>query len=306
MTPVPLAAATLAETPPTDPSPSAPRGGMVRGFFSGLARSKVGFAGFILVALLIVMSIFGPLIFSHTRPTTIYWGGPTGQHWLGTNGQGQDTFSLVVGGGRTVLFVGFLAAAITVVIAVALGSLAAYFRGWFDVVMLQITDVVMTIPQIVLLAVLGAFFHMDSPTALAVLIGCLSWPVLMRSIRAQALSLKEREFVEAARLLDLGTARIVFVEIVPNMASFILINFIIAVTNAIYALVGLYLLGLAPLAGATWGIMIQDAWSNNAMFNPDAVAYILAPVAMIVFLQLGLILLTRSLEEILNPRLRDR
>jgi peptide/nickel transport system permease protein len=90
------------------------------------------------------------------------------------------------------------------------------------------------------------------------------------------------------------------------MASYILINFIIAITNAIYALVGLYVLGLAPLAGNNWGIMINDAWTRGAMFNPDAFLYILSPVAMILLLQLGLILLQRSLEEILNPRLRDR
>lgn len=120
------------------------------------------------------------------------------------------------------------------------------------------------------------------------------------------LSLKEREFVEAAQLLDVGWVRIVFGEIVPNMASYILINFIIAVTNAIYAMVGLYLLGLAPQSGVNWGIMINDAWTKGAMFNPDAMPYIVAPVTMIVLLQLGLILLTRTLEEILNPRLRDR
>lgn len=295
----------VAEATVEKPS-TAPRGGFLRAFFRGLARSKVGFAGFWLVAFIVVLSIVGPWIFRDTGPSTDYWAGPSSAHWLGTNGQGQDTFTMIVAGGRTVLFVGFGAAAICVVIAVALGSLAAFFRGWFDALALQVTDVVMTIPQIVLLAVMGAFFHLDSPTALALLIGCLSWPVLMRSIRAQALSLKEREFVEAARLLDLGTMRVVFVEIVPNMASYILINFIIAVTNAIYALVGLYLLGLAPLAGANWGIMIQDAWTNNAMFNPNALPYILAPVAMIVFLQLGLILLTRSLDEIMNPRLRER
>src|SRR5690606_14128797 len=124
--------------------------------------------------------------------------------------------------------------------------------------------------------------------------------------RAQVLSLKEREFVEAAQLLDVGWARIVFGEIVPNMASYILINFIIAVTNAIYAMVGLYLLGLAPQRGIHWGIVINDAWTKGAMFNPEAMPYIIAPVTMIVLLQLGLILLTRTLDEILNPRLRDR
>ncbi|GAA2098297.1 ABC transporter permease [Microlunatus panaciterrae] len=285
-----------------------PRASAVQGFFRELTRSKSGFVGLIIVLLIVGMSAIGPLVVDPSNPTDVnaIWGRPSAAHWLGTDGAGKDTFKQIVLGGRTVVFVGFAAAAITTVIAVVIGSLAAYFRGRFDAVMLQITDVVMTIPQIVLLAVMGAFFRLDSPLWLALLIGALSWPILMRSIRAQVLSLKEREFVEAARLLDLGTFRVVFGEIVPNMASYILINFIIAVTNAIYALVGLYLLGLAPLAGSNWGIMINDAWMKGAMFQNDALPYILSPVAMIVLLQLGLIMLTRTLEEILNPRLRDK
>lgn len=302
---------------PVDPAESAAAkaaaGNPLKNLFSELTRSMSGFLGFVLVLLILVMTAVAPWVrgsrtpgHDWLKPTDLYGSGPSGHHPLGTSGQGIDVLALTMNGGKTVLYVGFLAAGLCVLIAVALGSLAAYFRGWLDAVMLQITDVVMTIPQIVLLAVMGAFFRLNSPTALGILIGVLSWPVLMRSIRAQVLSLKEREFVEAARLLDLGWWRIVFIEIVPNMASFIMINFIIAITNAIYALVGLYVLGLAPLYGANWGIMIQDAWSNGSMTNPDAMWYILAPVGMIVLLQLGLILLTRTLEEILNPRLRDR
>lgn len=273
-----------------------------------LTRSISGFVGLLLVLAILAMSLIGPLIMGTDVPgdASRAWEGPSAEHWLGLEGSGKDTFHLVVIGGREVLLVGFLAATITTFIAVAIGSLAGYFGGWFDAAMLQLTDIVMTIPQIVLLAVIGAFYDLNSTTLLAVIIGCLTWPVLMRSIRAQVLSLKEREFVEAAQLLDVGWVRIVFGEIVPNMASYILINFIIAVTNAIYAMVGLYLLGLAPQSGVNWGIMINNAWIQNAIANPDAAPYILAPVAMIILLQLGLILLTRTLEEILNPRLRDR
>lgn len=277
------------------------------GMLAQLTRSPSGFAGLILVVLIVGSAFISPLFVPQpVSNVELAWDGPSSGHLLGTNGAGQDILRMVLLGGRTVIFVGFAAAAITTVIAVGVGSLAAYFRGRFDAIMLQITDIVLTVPQIVLLAVLGAFFQLNSPVALAALIGFLTWPVLMRSIRAQVLSLKEREFVEAARLLDLGTARVVFVEIVPNMASYILINFIIAVSNAIYALVGLYLLGLAPMSGNNWGIMINDAWTSGAMFNPLAITYIIAPVAMIVLLNLGLIMLSRSLEEILNPRLRDR
>jgi len=280
----------------------------LRRLFSELTRSTSGFVGLCLVLAIVLLSVIGPMGVGTSVPgdPARAWEAPSGQHWLGLEGAGKDTLHLLIIGGRTVLMVGFLAATITTVIAVAIGALAGYFGGRFDALMLQLTDIVMTVPQIVLLAVVGAFYKLDSPTLLALIVGVLSWPVLMRSIRAQVLSLKEREFVEAAQLLDVGWVRIVFGEIVPNMASYILINFIIAVTNAIYAMVGLYLLGLAPQRGVNWGIMINDAWTKGAMFNPDAMPYIIAPVTMIVLLQLGLILLTRTLEEILNPRLRDR
>lgn len=280
----------------------------LRRLLSELTRSTSGFVGLCLVLAIVAISLLGPLVLGTQVPgdPSRAWEGPSAEHWLGLEGSGKDTLHLLVIGGRTVLMVGFLAATITTVIAVAIGALAGYFGGRFDALMLQLTDIVMTVPQIVLLAVVGAFYKLDSPVLLGVIIGVLTWPVLMRSIRAQVLSLKEREFVEAAQLLDVGWVRIVFGEIVPNMASYILINFIIAVTNAIYAMVGLYLLGLAPQRGVNWGIMINDAWTKGAMFNPDAMPYIVAPVTMIVLLQLGLILLTRTLEEILNPRLRDR
>ena len=280
----------------------------LRRLFGELTRSTSGFVGLCLVLAIVLLSVIGPMVVGTSVPgdPARAWEAPSGQHWLGLEGAGKDTLHLLIIGGRTVLMVGFLAATITTVIAVAIGALAGYFGGRFDALMLQLTDIVMTVPQIVLLAVVGAFYKLDSPTLLALIVGVLSWPVLMRSIRAQVLSLKEREFVEAAQLLDVGWVRIVFGEIVPNMASYILINFIIAVTNAIYAMVGLYLLGLAPQRGVNWGIMINDAWTKGAMFNPDAMPYIIAPVTMIVLLQLGLILLTRTLEEILNPRLRDR
>lgn len=303
--------ATSSPVPAEQAVPTPSRGSGVsplRRLFSELTRSTSGFIGLCLVLAIVLLSVVGPMIVGTSVPGDPMraWEAPSAQHWLGLEGAGKDTLHLLVIGGRTVLMVGFLAATITTVIAVAIGSLAGYFGGRFDALMLQLTDIVMTVPQIVLLAVVGAFYKLDSPTLLAIIVGVLSWPVLMRSIRAQVLSLKEREFVEAAQLLDVGWVRIVFGEIVPNMASYILINFIIAVTNAIYAMVGLYLLGLAPQRGTNWGIMINDAWTKGAMFNPDAMPYIIAPVTMIVLLQLGLILLTRTLEEILNPRLRDR
>lgn len=271
-----------------------------------LTRNKVGVAGFVIVGVIVLVAVFGPLLAGEIKQDADNtWAGPSAEHWLGTDYAGKDVFDQLLAGGGTVVYVGFLAAAISTTVAVVFGALAAYLRGRIDRILLQTTDIVLTVPQIVLLAVMGSFFQLTSPTVVAVLIGCLSWPILMRSIRAQVLTLKEREFVEAAKLLDLGTTRIVFSEIVPNMAGFVIINFIIAVTDAVYALVGLYVLGLAPLAGHNWGIMINQAWVFDAFSLPEGVMYMMGPVALIALLQLGLIMLTRSLEEVFNPRLSE-
>jgi peptide/nickel transport system permease protein len=282
--------------------------GRLSSILRGLRRSPAGFIGFLIVAALVLITAIGPIFTPDIVPDVKSIMLPAGSpgHLLGTDNEGKDVLIQIIDGGASVIFIGFLAAAISTVIAIVFGSLAAYLGGWVDSVVVSAADVALTIPTIVLLAVLGALFKLDSPILLALLVGGLAWPVLTRAVRSLVLSLKEREFVEAARLLDLGTPRVVFVEILPNMASFILMNFMIAVSNAIYALVGLYLLGLAPLTGSNWGIMLNRAWIAGAIFNEDSLAFILSPIVAIVLLLLGLVMMTRSLEEILNPRLRDR
>ncbi|HEY4569568.1 MAG TPA: ABC transporter permease [Kribbella sp.] len=282
--------------------------GRFSGIIKSLRRSPAGFIGFVIVMLLVLISLFGPIFTPSVAPNVkeilLPFGSPG--HLLGTDNEGKDVLIQMIDGGRTVIFIGFLAAAISTFLAIVLGSIAAYVGGGTDSIVVMLADVFLTVPLIVLLAVLGAMFKLDSPLLLALLVGCFGWPVLTRAVRAQVLSLKEREFVEAAKLLDMGTLRIIFVEILPNMASFILMNFMIGVTSAIYALVGLYLLGLAPLSGANWGIMLNRAWIAGAVFNDASLPFILSPIIAIVLLLLGLVMMTRSLEEILNPRLRDR
>lgn len=281
--------------------------GPVKAFFRALLRSKTGFVGFIIFSLVVLMGIFGPFIISPDANASIpdIYKLPSLAHLLGTDYEGKDNLKQIVAGGRDVIVVGLVSALVSTFIAVTFGALAAYLGGWLDSLVVQAADFVLTIPQFVLLAVLSAYLKLSSAFLLAVLIGVLSWPGLLRAVRAQVLSLKEREFVEAARLVDLGTTRIIFREVLPNMASYLLINFITAMTGAVYALAGLYLLGLAPMSGTNWGIMINQAWTKGAIFNVDSVFYLLSPLIMISILQLSAIWLVRSLEEIINPRLRE-
>ena len=282
--------------------------GKLGSFWIAMRRSPSGLIGLVLVSVIVLVSLIGPYFTSPlvADPDSIFMPFGSPGHLLGTDNEGKDILIQMIQGGRDIILIGFFAAGLSTVIALVLGSLAAYLGGAFDAVVVLLTDIVLTIPGIVLLTVIGAMVRLDSPLLLGGLVGILGWPVLTRTVRSQVLSLKEREFVEASRLLDMGTARVVIVEILPNMASFILMNFMIGVRIAVYGVAGLYLLGLAPITESNWGIMLNRAFFTGAYFNTNALPLVLCPVIAIVALMFGLVLLTRSLEEILNPRLRDR
>jgi peptide/nickel transport system permease protein len=272
-----------------------------------MARSKSGFVGFIVVVVIVVWSLIAPLIIpAATGGTadTIY-ANPSWAHPLGTDYEGNDVWVQVLRGGIDVVVVGFLSALISTFIAVAMGALSAFAGGRTDGVITGITDVVLTIPQLPLFIVLAGIFSLSSTWELAIIIGALSWPYLLRAVRSQVLSLKERDYVEAAEALDLGTRHIIFREMLPNMMSYIVINFVLATISAIYISVALVFLGLVPLSGSNWGVMLNLAWVRGAVYLPNALPYILGPTAAISLLTFCLVLTLRSLDEVFNPRLRE-
>ena len=271
-----------------------------------MARNRVGFAGFILVVTIVFVSFVGPLIvpLDETVEVSQIYETPSWSHPLGTDSEGKDVLSQIIHGGWPILTIGYLAATISTIIAVMLGSLGAFLGGRIDTGFTWLADMVLTIPQLPLLAVLAGILSLNSKLAVAGLIGALFWPTLMRATRAQVLSLKERDYVESARALDLGTPHIVFREIAPNMAGYIAINFTLAVTASMYAVVGLTLLGLVPLSQDNWGVMINLAWTRGAIFSKDSIFYIMSPIAAIALHQFGLVAMNRSLSEVFDPRLR--
>ncbi len=248
-----------------------------------MTHNKVGFAGFLVVLTIVLISFIGPLLvpLAAAADVTQIYQRPSARHLLGTDSEGKDVFAQIIHGGRDILTVGFLAAFVSTFIAVTFGALPAFVGGWLDTIVTWIADIVLTIPQVPLLLVLAGILQLNNQLSLAVLIGLLAWPTLLLAIRAQSLSLKERDYVESARALDLGTPHIIFREIAPNMAGYIAINFTLALTAAIYASVGLILLGLVPLSGINWGVMINFAWVRGAIFFKDSVWYIMAPIAAI-------------------------
>lgn len=272
-----------------------------------ISRNKLGTFGIVVLAAILILSFIGPLFLpdkNSTRLDMVYCQ-PSADAWLGCDNRGRDIWYQIVNGGGKLILVSASAAFISTFIAITFGALAALIGGKFDSVVLVITEVVLTIPSIILLAVLAAFVSLNSPILLVVILAITGWPTLLRAVRAQVLSLKEREFVEAARMLDLGLPRILFREVLPNMASYILINFVFGMTGAIYGQVVLYFLGLVSLSGDNWGLMVNEAYRQGAAFSPDGILYLIAPIVMIVLLMWSLTLVARSLEDVFNPRLRE-
>ena len=225
-------------------------------------------------------------------------------HLFGTDTQGRDIATHIVHGGRELILVAVGAGLISTLIAVILGSSAAIFGGVVDQVLSAFTNLILAIPQFPLLVVLAGLLSLTSPIFMALLIGLLAWPTLMRSIRSQVLTLRERDYVEAAVALDLGTPHVVFREILPNMMSYIAVHFVFAITGAMYAQIGLVFLGLAPINNYTWGVMLFFGQSRGTLFNPEGASMALAPVIAIALFQVFLIMFARSLEEVFDPRLR--
>jgi peptide/nickel transport system permease protein len=271
-----------------------------------LAYNKVGFVGFLGVLLIVLMSYIGPYFWPVQLSASVdeIFESPSAKHWLGTDDAGKDNWVQIINGGKDVIYAGAIAALISTAIAVTFGALAGFLGGWVDSVVVAITDIFLTIPQLPLLAVLATFIKLDNITLLGVLLGVLGWPFLLRAVRAQTFSLKERDFVEAARALDLGTWHIIFKEMLPNMMTYIVISFALGFTGSIYAQVALILIGLVPFSSSNWGLMIVWGWNHGALFFKDSVWYIMSPIVAIALLQLSVITMTRSLEVVFNPRLR--
>lgn len=278
-----------------------------------LIRNKKALVGFIIILGYILMATIGPEVVPYPRsyaypkyikPTIFQWP-PSLEHPLGTDYFGADIWAKIVWGSRTVLTIALVAGVITTLVGISVGMISGFLGGIIDMILMGITDVLMTIPGLPLLIVLATLIRTDDPAVIGAILSVTAWTGLARSIRSSVLAIKSSEFIEAARALGLPTWHIVFREIMPNLMSFIVVNFIFATIGAIYASVGLYFLGILPFTLFNWGIMLNMAYSQaGAHHSLETMHYILAPIGAIIGLQLGLLLFSYAIDEIFNPRLR--
>ena len=284
-----------------------------KGFLGGIgetlrliARRPTGLIGLVGVVSIFLLAFVGPTLIPYDDrvDVTAIYQSPSLEHPLGTDSSGRDVWVQIVHGGKDILLIGLIAALVSTFIAVTFGALAATVGGAIDTVIVFVTDIWLTIPRVPLLVVAAAILRLDSLFYIALLLGFLGWAGLLRQIRAQVLSLKERDYVEAARSLDLGLPHLIFREILPSMRSYIVIHFILAMTGAIYGVAGLLLLGLLPLSGQNWGLMLNFAYVRGAIYFRDSLWYILSPILAIGLFQLSLVWLAAALDDLFNPRLR--
>jgi peptide/nickel transport system permease protein len=268
-------------------------------------RNRTGIIGGALLVALLLLALVGPLVVppeTQAHVDRIYQA-PTLLHPLGTDFQGRDTLVMLIHGGRDVIVIALLTGLLTTLLAVLVGTLSALLGGIADSLLIGIADIWLTVPRFIVLVVAASVIRLENVWTLAVLLAVMGWPGLARQIRAQMLSLRNREYIEAARMLDLGLVQIIFRELLPQMSAFIAIAMIAAMTQAIYAQTGLVFLGLVPF-GNNWGVMFSLAYAKNALYLPRASWSLLAPMGAIMLFQLALVWLARALEQHFNPQLR--
>lgn len=272
-----------------------------------LLHRPTGLIGFVILLFFAVLAAIGPLFYPEHLATDPFHSlaAPSWQHPLGTDFDGTDTLALIITGSRYVLLSAFLAGLFTVVLGTVTGLIAGYYRGAPDFAVMNFADFVLTIPAFPLLVVLSTIWKFGDPLSMGLVLGVIGWGALARAIRAQVLSLRERTFIEAARGLGFSPFHIMVHEILPNLGSYIAMKFLLAVTGAMYASVGLFFLGVLPFKVNNWGVMLNFAFTQSgAMYSSSALAYLLSPLCAILLVTLGVVLSLDAVDEMLNPRLR--
>ncbi|UCH61387.1 MAG: ABC transporter permease [Anaerolineales bacterium] len=287
--------------------------------FALFAENKIGLIGLGIILFYALLALAHPLlmgtvwdakiydpfigndlsIFEHPSP-------PSAKHLLGTDPVGRDVLSQLMFSTRNEFVLGLLAAVITVTIATSIGAIAAYYGGWIDALLMRLADLINILPFIALLVVLSAFVKMDL-WMLALVIGILSgFGSTTIIFKAQALTIKVKPYIEAARVAGGNDVHIIFRHLVPNLMPLAFLNMMFTVTNAIFTEAALSFFGLLNVR-VSWGIMIYMTQVSGYMLRNIEYWYLIFPAGVsITLLCSAFYLVGRALDEVVNPRLRRR
>ncbi|MEA2584034.1 MAG: peptide/nickel transport system permease protein [Thermomicrobiales bacterium] len=263
--------------------------------------------GLVLLVALIALGVFGPIFIDtdEARPMSVAPDQkPSREYPFGTESQGRDMLALVVRGIPLTIEIGLIAGAIGLGIGTILGFVAGYTGGIVDTVIRSAADIILTVPGLLVLIVVAASIKgLVSVQTIAFVVASLAWMFPTRTIRSQVLSLRERPYVEMAKLNGMSTPSIIGRELVPNLLPYLGASFVGAVGSAILAAIGLEALGLGPQNEPTLGMTIYWAIYYSALLR-GLWWWWAAPVGVIVVLFVALFLIAAGLDELANPRLR--
>ena len=288
-----------------------------RGFLERVFGRSDGLVGFAILAVFTVLAI-APSVFVGALETVVTASGrpldpPSLQHLFGTDELGRDIFNLTVHGARISMAIGLMATAITIVIGALVGILSGYAGGVVDTLLMRFSDFFLVLPTIVLSLILapiildiigpGAEFIGIRSTLLVVVvvIGLTSWATTARVIRSQVLSLKERMFVDRARVIGSSSLRIMRRHILPNVVNLIVAQAVLTFATAVFTETTLAFIGLGDPAAPSWGQLLNQAQSSGAP-GLGAWWYIAPPAVAVVLVVLSFTLVGNALDDILNPK----
>ncbi len=261
--------------------------------------------GLCIVLFFFLVAFVGPL-FIHTDPSALsndVLVPPSTAHWLGTTQTGQDIFSQLIVGTRVSILWGFATGLVVTALSIFVGLIAGYLGGIVDDALSLLINVFLVLPGFPLAIVLAAYLPSKGPHTVALVIALTSWAYQARVLRAQTLSMRHRDFVDAARSNGESTWRIIFFEIFPNEIAIVAAGFVGTAIYVILAAAGLEFLGLGDVSVIDWGTMFYWAQNNDALLL-GAWWWYVAPGMCIALLGAGLALINFGIDEIANPRLR--
>lgn len=278
---------------------------MQQSVFKKALSNPLALAGFVIILLVFLLAMLAPLIAPYD-PNDINVKaillGPSLQHWMGTDGLGRDVLSRMLYGGRISLLVGLVAVGISTAIGIVLGAISGFYRGWVDTVIMRLVDVMLSIPSFFLILAVIAFLT-PSIINIMIVIGLTSWMGVTRLVRAEFLSLNEREFVTASRTLGARDVRLIFTHLLPNSLTPIIVSAVLGVAGAVLMESGLSFLGLGVQAPqASWGNILTD----GKEYIQFAWWLSLFPGLAILITVLGYNLLGEGLRDALDPRSDSR
>lgn len=278
----------------------------LRGFARAIRGNRKAMAGACLLALFVIMAAVPGLIAPGQPSAELYrpGQGPSLAHLFGTTSYGQDIFTQFIWGARVSLLIALIAGLLSTILSALIGVTAGYLRGTMDGSLSLITDVFLVIPTFPLVVVIAAYSKEGGNATIIAVLVATGWAYGARQLRAQVLSLRNRDFLVAARLSGERTYRIIIFEILPNLTSLIVANFLGASVYAILTAAGLQFIGLGNVNTESWGTMLYWAQNNEAL-QAGLPLWAVAPGIGIALLGGAFALLNYAFDEVSNPALRS-